>query len=67
MALWKAGIQYEDIRPAFAEWTELKASGKCPFGQLPLLELDDGTVLAQAFPILNYIGLTYGLKPQNAL
>ena len=32
MALWKAGIQYEDIRPAFAEWTELKASGKCPFG-----------------------------------
>ena len=34
---------------------------------MPVLELDDGTVLAQSFAILNYVGLKYGLKPADAL
>ena len=34
---------------------------------MPVLELDDGTCLAQSFAILNYVGLKYGLKPNDAL
>ena len=34
---------------------------------MPCLELDDGTFLAQSFAILNYVGLTYGLKPADAM
>ena len=26
MALWKSGVECEDIRPSFSEWPELKAS-----------------------------------------
>lgn len=36
-------------------WPALKASGKCPFGQLPLL-IDGGLNIGQTCAILNYIG-----------
>ena len=47
MALWKAGVDFEDNRFTPEEWQALKASGKLPFGQVPILELADGTVLSQ--------------------
>ena len=50
MALWKAGVQYEDVRPTGPSWAEFKP--KTPFGQMPVLELDDGTMLAQMNAIL---------------
>ena len=27
MALWKSGVEFEDVRPTFPEWPEFKASG----------------------------------------
>ena len=48
MCLWKAGIEFEDIRVTGDSWTELKSSGKLEFGQIPHMELADGTVMSQS-------------------
>ncbi len=49
------GVQYEDVRIKMEDWrNELKPKSK--FGQLPMLELDDGTVMAQSGAILRYVG-----------
>ena len=32
MALWKAGIQYENVMVSEADWPALKESGKFDFG-----------------------------------
>jgi len=32
MALWKAGVDYEDIRVTGQAWTDLKASGDLEMG-----------------------------------
>jgi hypothetical protein len=32
MALWKAGVQYEDVRLAGPSWMEAKNSGKFAYG-----------------------------------
>ena len=45
MILWKAGVQFEDIRVTGPTWHELRDSGRLRFGQMPMLELDDGTCL----------------------
>lgn len=37
------------------QWPKLKSSGKCPFGQLPMLEAD-GLVIGQCIAIVNYVG-----------
>ena len=31
MALWKAGVQYEDVRVLSEDWPALKATGKFDF------------------------------------
>ena len=67
MALHLAGQEYEDIRVTGESWAELKQSGKPLFGQVPMLELDDGTCLVQTSAILNYIGATYNLRGSDPL
>ena len=67
MALHHAKIDYEDIRVTFESWGELKASGKFPFGQLPMLELADGTVMTQSVAIMNYLGAKHNIRPQDPL
>ena len=43
MALWKAGVDFENITLTVAQWREIKpATG---LGSMPMLELDDGTQL----------------------
>lgn len=37
----------------------LPVGGKCPFAQLPLLEVDN-TLLAQSKAILRYVGIQHG-------
>ena len=59
MALWKAGVDYTDNRVTGPDWMTLKESGKLPFGQMPALELADGTFLAQGGSCLNYVGDLY--------
>jgi len=56
------GVAFEDIRVTREAWIEMKASDtptdKCEFGQMPVLELDDGTCLSQGASILNYLNST---------
>ena len=67
MAFWKAGVEFEDARITHEEFGKMKADGTLPFGQVPVLELDDGTRLGQSGAILSYIGSKYNMKPQDPL
>ncbi len=41
------GVTFEDIRVDHGEgFEDLRRSGKLEFGQMPVLELDDGTTLS---------------------
>ena len=60
MILGHLGIPYENRLVAFDAWPELKASGKVPAGktgnvQLPALELEDGTFMAESMDIAKYL------------
>lgn len=54
LAFALARIPYVDDRVVFDNWPALKAS--TPYGQLPLLHIDDSKVLAQSDAILRYVG-----------
>jgi len=45
MLLSKAGVAFEDVRVSGESWAELKGSGTLEYGQVPMVELDDGTKL----------------------
>lgn len=63
-----AGVDYEDNRISWEnkaeQWIPLKNSGKCPFGQIPLLEVE-GVTLCQSMAILRFVARRYGLMPSN--
>lgn len=54
---------FEDVTVSFEEWPEMKA--KAPFGQMPWLELDDGTTLAQQVAIEDYVAKLTGFYPSD--
>lgn len=62
LALAAAGVQFNDIRVATADWPALKP--KVPFGAMPVLTVD-GKALAQSLAILGYVGRQYGLHPAD--
>ncbi len=64
LALHLAGIPFEDVRPSRDEFMTLKGSGKLPYGQLPVLEVD-GQVLAQSGAIARFCGKLAGLYPNE--
>ena len=41
MALWKAGVEFNDNRVTGDVWKAFKESGKLPFGSMPALEFED--------------------------
>lgn len=53
LALTVAGIPFEDNRIAFPDWPELKKT--TPFGQLPVMEIDGGSMIAQSGAMLRYV------------
>ena len=57
-------IAFEDARVPSAEWPALKASDKCIYGQMPILEID-GTPYAQSMAILRFVGKITGLYPTD--
>jgi glutathione S-transferase len=67
LALALGGIPFEDKRVEFAEWQGLKP--KTPFGQLPVLSIDDGPFRAQSLALLRWVGseLAPQLYPKNQL
>lgn len=58
-------LRRNDVRLNNAEYDEAMIdSGKLPFNQLPIVELNDGTVLVHSYSIMRlYIGKFTGLYP----
>ena len=59
MALYKAGVEYTNHEVTFEQWGEFKGNEKLPYGQMPVLELADGTSIAQMTTILTYLADLY--------
>ena len=63
MLLAHAKVDYEDVRVDFPDWPALKPT--MPGGQLPCLELDDGTKMGESMDILNFLAEKYGYLPED--
>ena len=66
LALHLGGVPFEDVRPNREEFRQLKASGTLPYGQLPVLHIDE-FVLAQSAAIARYCGQVSGHYPQDPI
>lgn len=65
-----AGLDLEDYRMQSSdEFLKLKADGKLAFGQVPMLEVDEGNgkvhQLVQSTAIIRYLGKLSGLYPKD--
>ncbi|EER15147.1 Glutathione S-transferase, putative [Perkinsus marinus ATCC 50983] len=68
LAFAVSGIPFKDRRIPFAEFPAIKS--EFPLGQVPVLELKDGTMITQGYAILRYVGSlnpSAGLYPQSDL
>ncbi|TMW63438.1 hypothetical protein Poli38472_002379 [Pythium oligandrum] len=64
LALTYGGIDFDDERIPFSEWSGRKSS--FPLGQLPAIELD-GEVYVQSMAMARYAGRLSGLYPDDPL
>lgn len=64
LALFLAGVDFEDNRIARSAWPALKPT--TPFGSLPTFELPGKPPVSQSNAILGYIGRAYDLLPADA-
>jgi len=65
MLLAHADVQFEDNRITMDDWKNHKAS--MPNGQLPALELKDGTRVGQSNAIMRMLGMKYGYYPTDPM
>jgi prostaglandin-H2 D-isomerase / glutathione transferase len=67
LALTLAGVPFEDHRVKRQDWEEFKKS--TPYGQLPIMNIDDGPPRAQSEGMLRWIGtdLCPALYPKDRL
>jgi len=63
LALAVGGVRFEDRRVPFPGWGRVKPT--TPWGTLPVLELADGSRLAQSRSILRFVGKRTGLYPND--
>ena len=63
LALKLGGLEFEDERVEHSSWPALKAT--TPYGQLPLLTIDDKPPVTQSFAMLRYVGRLSGLFPED--
>ncbi|EDO33767.1 predicted protein [Nematostella vectensis] len=61
-----ADVPFTDERVAPPDWAAMKTSGRCPFGELPLLEISDGRKLAQSHAIFRFLAKEHGLAPSDS-
>lgn len=64
-ALRLGGVPFEDLRLSGPEFAARRAAGALPYDALPVLELDDGFVLAQSNAILRWAAARAGLVPAD--
>eukprot|EP00977_Amphora_coffeiformis_P001144 scaffold243_cov175-Amphora_coffeaeformis.AAC.2 len=57
------GIEYEDERIAFDQWKDMKP--KMPFGQLPVLTINDGPMQTQSMAMLRWVGMMQQQQQQK--
>ena len=55
LAFVLGAVPFDDVRVPFPEWPALKPT--TPYGQLPLLTIDDGEPMAQSDAMLRYAGV----------
>mmetsp|Transcript_34122 Transcript_34122/g.38390 ORF Transcript_34122/g.38390 Transcript_34122/m.38390 type:complete len:102 (+) Transcript_34122:64-369(+) len=60
MVLTHGQVEFHDHRVSGESWAAFKASDKCPSGQLPVLEDEDGVCMHQSQAITRY-----GLLPRR--
>lgn len=65
IALFMAGIEYEDSRKPRSFLQELRKQGKSPFGSWPILEIDGTHVLSQTQAIAAYTGKLAKMYPED--
>ena len=65
IALHLAGVDFDDVRVAGADWPARKPQS--PFGSMPILELDGQPPLGESNAILVYIGRQHGLHTHHAV
>jgi prostaglandin-H2 D-isomerase / glutathione transferase len=66
LALLLAGIEFDDVRVQFPEWSSIKES--TPYGQLPVVQFDGGEMKAQSGAILRYCAtLDASLYPSDKI
>eukprot|EP01059_Diplonema_ambulator_P031086 TRINITY_DN55_c0_g1_i9.p1 TRINITY_DN55_c0_g1~~TRINITY_DN55_c0_g1_i9.p1 ORF type:complete len:236 (+),score=92.84 TRINITY_DN55_c0_g1_i9:62-709(+) len=56
LTLESHGVDWKATSLALEGWGPLKESGKCPFGQVPILETEEYGVIAQSTAIMQYVG-----------
>ena len=64
IALYLAGIDFEDVRVKNSDWPAMKPS--MPFGAMPVLEIPGKPPLAHSNAILVFVGRGHGLHPTDA-
>ena len=62
ISLHLAGIPFEDIRISGHEFMAMKSEGQLPFGQVPIMDVDE-TRIAQTGAIARFCGKLAGLYP----
>jgi glutathione S-transferase len=62
IALFNAGIAFEDFRFSYAEFAEVRKS--TPFGQVPVMDID-GVTITQSNALTRYAGKLAGLYPED--
>eukprot|EP01061_Rhynchopus_euleeides_P000278 TRINITY_DN1018_c0_g1_i1.p1 TRINITY_DN1018_c0_g1~~TRINITY_DN1018_c0_g1_i1.p1 ORF type:complete len:215 (+),score=110.64 TRINITY_DN1018_c0_g1_i1:57-701(+) len=55
LALEEHQVAYDGNKVGVEAWPAMKATGVCPFGQLPILETEDVGVIAQSQAIVQYV------------
>ena len=63
MILAKGKVAWEDNRIAYADWPNHKAS--MPNGQVPAIELEDGTKRGESKAIIRYVAMKNGFYPDD--
>ena len=63
IALFLAGIEFDDIRIKFPDWPALKPT--TPYGSMPIFEIPGKPPIAHSNAILTLIGRRHGLHPTD--